>query len=114
MMERMPVQRRSDTKARVRISASSSSATGLRERYASSHAIEVGCDGCAARQWSENCSPLLEPRYETSFSQFCSSRSNWSLFRAPSALSLDSVAGRHFSRVSRLSSSSTDCSTDTP
>ena len=47
------------------------------------------------------------PRYETSFSQFCSSRSR-SLFRAPSALSRDRVAGRHFSRVSRLRSSSTD------
>jgi hypothetical protein len=113
-MDRMPVQRMSDANERVRRSACSSSATGLRDRFASSHAIEVGCDGCAARQSSANCSPRVPPRYSTSALLCASSRSNWSLCRAPSALILDSVAGRHFSRFTRLRSSSTDCLTETP
>jgi hypothetical protein len=110
----MPVQRSSETKARVRSSACSSSVTGLRDRYASSHAIDVGCDGCAARQSSANCSPTVPPRYSTSALQCAPRRSNWSDSRAPSALSLDSVAGSHFSRVSLLRLSRTDCSTETP
>jgi bifunctional enzyme CysN/CysC len=35
----------------------------LRDRYASSHAIEVGCEGCAALVSSANCSPLVQPKY---------------------------------------------------
>jgi hypothetical protein len=68
VIERMPVQRSSDS---VRSSACAISASGLRDSYVSSHAIELGCDACAARQWSANCSPLVELRYSTSFSQFC-------------------------------------------
>jgi hypothetical protein len=113
VMERMPVQRSMDTNARVRSSACSSSATGLRDRYASSHVIEVGCKGCAARQWSANCPPLVEPRYSTSFflPVLLEQVKLVRLARAPRALSLDRVAGRHLSRVSRLRSSSSDCST---
>ncbi len=48
----IPVQRSNEMNARVRIRACSSSATGLRDRYASSLAIDVGCEGCAARQSS--------------------------------------------------------------
>jgi hypothetical protein len=91
--------------ARVRSRACSSSATGLRERCAISLAIDVGCEICAARQSSANFFPLVQPKYSINLAQFCSSRSNWSDFRAPSAFNRVSFWGRSFSCVNALVSS---------
>jgi hypothetical protein len=113
VMERMPVQRSREMNPRVRSSARFSSVAGLRARNASSPTIDAGTPH-AARQSMANCSPLVQPRYSISFSQFCSSRSNWSDFRAPSAFNRVSFWGRSFSRVNALMSSLTSCATSTP
>ena len=76
VIDLIPVQRSNEMSARVRKRACLSSAAGLRDRYASSHPIDVVCEGCAALVSSANCSPLVQPSYSISFSQFCSSRSN--------------------------------------